>query len=48
MIFFACYMSIATMSKEKEDMGLRYRENEGERVPRGYVGTLGRKKGMGE
>lgn len=34
---FACYMSIATLSKEKEDMGLRYRENEGERVPRGDV-----------
>lgn len=45
---FACYMSIATTSKEKEDMGLRYRENERERVPRGCVGTLGGKNGIGK
>lgn len=37
---FACYMSIATTPKEKEDMGLRYMENEGERVHRGCVGTI--------
>lgn len=41
-------MSIATTPKEKEDMGLRYRENEGERVHRGCVGTIEGKKGMGK
>lgn len=41
-------MSIVTTSKEKEDMGLRYRENEGERVRRGCVGTIGGKKRNGE